>query len=268
MTAQCDAGYYCSGGAFISAPTDQVTGDICPPGSYCPVGTGVPQPCPLGTFSSQSGNQAVSACEQCTSGEYRGACLRVNSVHQVSTEVHAHCRIFKQFVCLCESVCVTTVCCSAGKHCSDVGLTAVSGDCDGGYYCPGGQETATPATHQCTLGHYCPVGSLEQVPCPAGEYQDQPTQVLAYTSVSGQSCTQSNTMLNDFIWLLSNNLFCFLFYFNFCSCSTFHNTCSCDSRFTSRYVRHARLGTTVNRELRLLLFALKDTTVKQEPLLL
>lgn len=64
-----------------------------------------------------------------------------------------------------------------GQYCGDFGLTEPSGDCTGGYYCPGGQNSSTPVDYQCTPGHKCPTGSLEQVPCQAGEYQDEFTQV-------------------------------------------------------------------------------------------
>lgn len=69
VTGPCDAGYYCTSAASVSAPTDQVTGDICPAGSYCPIGTGSPFLCPPGTFSSQTGNEAESDCTSCTPGE-------------------------------------------------------------------------------------------------------------------------------------------------------------------------------------------------------
>ena len=67
-TGPCDAGYYCSGGASVSAPTDGITGDICPTGSYCPIGTGTAELCPPGTFSNTTGNEAEGDCEQCTPG--------------------------------------------------------------------------------------------------------------------------------------------------------------------------------------------------------
>ena len=37
-TAPCSAGYYCLGGAVTATPTDNVTGNACPAGSYCPSG--------------------------------------------------------------------------------------------------------------------------------------------------------------------------------------------------------------------------------------
>ena len=37
-TGNCDAGYLCYGGASSSNPTDNVTGEACPPGGFCPPG--------------------------------------------------------------------------------------------------------------------------------------------------------------------------------------------------------------------------------------
>ena len=50
---ECDAGFYCSSGSPIRAPTAfyAANGNICPPGSYCPVGSPGPLPCPAGTYS-------------------------------------------------------------------------------------------------------------------------------------------------------------------------------------------------------------------------
>ncbi|XP_027901562.1 signal peptide, CUB and EGF-like domain-containing protein 1 [Xiphophorus couchianus] len=51
----CDTGYYCSGGAKFSKPSDGLTGDICPAGHYCPLGSTFPIPCPDGTYSNSTG---------------------------------------------------------------------------------------------------------------------------------------------------------------------------------------------------------------------
>ena len=31
----------------------------------------------------------------------------------------------------------------------------LTGECSEGYYCPGGQDTDTPAEYICPQGHYC-----------------------------------------------------------------------------------------------------------------
>lgn len=49
-------GYYCSGGAVSAMPSDGETGDICPVGHYCPMGSSYPVACPDGTYSNTTGS--------------------------------------------------------------------------------------------------------------------------------------------------------------------------------------------------------------------
>lgn len=70
VTGLCDAGYFCTSGASIKAPTDGITGNICPTGRYCPEGTSVPRLCPLGTYSNRTRNKAPNDCVQCEPGQY------------------------------------------------------------------------------------------------------------------------------------------------------------------------------------------------------
>ena len=58
----CSAGYYCTSG---DSQTD------CPEGYYCPSGTGSDwQPCPAGTFSTQTRLETADSCTQCSFGSY------------------------------------------------------------------------------------------------------------------------------------------------------------------------------------------------------
>ena len=70
---QCSAGYYCTSGAYNSTPTDGTTGNICPMGRYCEVGSITGVGCPVGTFSNQAGLQSSSECTNCTGGYYCGS---------------------------------------------------------------------------------------------------------------------------------------------------------------------------------------------------
>lgn len=68
----CHAGHYCSSQVNTSTPIGlQPYGDLCQPGYFCPEGTAeyVHNPCPNGTFSNYSGNQAESDCSLCEPGE-------------------------------------------------------------------------------------------------------------------------------------------------------------------------------------------------------
>ena len=58
---------------------------------------------------------------------------------------------------------------SAGYYCPSPAMTWPMGECEGGYYCPGGDDTPTPST-ECTMGYCCPLGSALPLPCPGGEY--------------------------------------------------------------------------------------------------
>ena len=142
MTGSCDEGYYCISSASSSAPTDGTTGNICPEGSYCPLGSSQHLFCPNGTYTNHTG---AAACYDCPAGYYcvnrdradlclpgfycpdrTGANLQAcpagtyNPVYGLSME----------------SQCTQ---CDGGKYCLTPGLSAVSGDCTAGYYCRFGE---------------------------------------------------------------------------------------------------------------------------------
>lgn len=60
----CDAGYYCPGGAVSRREV------MCPVGHYCEEGSAQPTPCPSGTMSNELGNPNITYCELCTAGYY------------------------------------------------------------------------------------------------------------------------------------------------------------------------------------------------------
>lgn len=49
-------------------PTDGLLGDVCPKGTYCPMGTAFPQPCPPGYYSNSTGNTGIEDCLLCDAG--------------------------------------------------------------------------------------------------------------------------------------------------------------------------------------------------------
>ena len=52
---RCEAGYFCLSGSSSPTPTDGVTGDICPVGTYCPEGSNKTYDCPPGTYNPTQG---------------------------------------------------------------------------------------------------------------------------------------------------------------------------------------------------------------------
>ncbi|KAA8594284.1 hypothetical protein FQN60_005118, partial [Etheostoma spectabile] len=171
----CYTGYYCSGGAVSSMPSDGVTGDICPIGHYCPMGSRFPVLCPDGTYSNTTG---AGECDDCLSGTY---CLSGEGVQPCPAGHYClgggvegilpcppgtyspHFGLSQVEQCLI---------CPAGFYCEDWGLFEPTGPCQAGYYCIAGSEGGL-----CPPAHYCPEGSASSVPCPAG----------AYTNLTGQS---------------------------------------------------------------------------------
>lgn len=58
-TGNCTAGYYCNETSTVPDQYD------CAMGYYCPQGTGVPFPCPAGTFSNTTKNTKKEDCQEC-----------------------------------------------------------------------------------------------------------------------------------------------------------------------------------------------------------
>ena len=75
MKGPCSPGFYCTLGATRPDPTDTVTGDVCPVGSYCPSGTGDTVKCPAGYFSNGTGNTVFDDCKPCTAGTIVPRCI-------------------------------------------------------------------------------------------------------------------------------------------------------------------------------------------------
>ena len=182
-TANCSANYYCIGRATEATPTDNITGNVCPKGHYCPTGTGpVPVPCPEGQFQAVT---AQSSCSQCLQGYY---C--VDGINEVICPQGFYCPTgtggawpscpageygastgYYQ-----ASQCMT---CTGGSFCDVTNLTAPAGQCDPGYYCRSGSDTTQPTgaslgdAGPCPVGHYCEIGTQEPTPCPLGTFSNQ-----------------------------------------------------------------------------------------------
>ncbi|KAM6987470.1 uncharacterized protein LKV04_010315 [Tautogolabrus adspersus] len=181
-TGVCDTGYYCSGGAVSSRPSDGVTGDICPLGHYCPMGSLSPVLCPDGTHSNTTG---AEACEDCPSGTY---CLSGEGVQPCPAGHYClgggvegilpcppgtyspHLGLNQVEQCLI---------CPAGFFCEDWGLFEPTGPCQAGYYCIAGVNFQNPDGNfstgvggACPKGRYCPEGTSLPLPCPAGTFSN------------------------------------------------------------------------------------------------
>lgn len=68
VSGPCHAGFHCTRGASVPNPTDGITGDLCPPGHFCPQGSPRPTPCPPGE-SLTDGHQQAGVCSGALRGE-------------------------------------------------------------------------------------------------------------------------------------------------------------------------------------------------------
>ena len=220
----CTAGYYCLTG---------LTPQMCPPGYYCPAGTGlVWQPCPSGTYSTQTGLANDTQCTACPGGYY---CSETNAT-VVSAECSAgyYCTEgsdtptpdvnFKGTAgpCISGHYCTirTTVpdpcplgtysntthnqnvteckSCVYGKYCGETGLSLPSGDCWAGFYClQGAKYPNNPVEDSsggpCPAGHYCPNGTSYPLGCQKGSYSPSTGAAECTPCPVGYYCLENST---------------------------------------------------------------------------
>ena len=141
VSGDCAAGFYCAGGANLPVPLDGTTGDICPAGSYCPLGSPTHYYCANGTYTNHTG---ASYCYACPQGYYCDMRDRA-----VLCPVGHYCP---------ESTGVDWQPCPAGTYNPQTGLRNVTEctQCDGGRYCltPG----RSAVSGNCTAGYFCRTG--------------------------------------------------------------------------------------------------------------
>ncbi len=165
--ANCDAGTACPKYGNIKS----YSGIVCPPGYYCPAGTGYPTqfPCPNGTYSDEYKLTDVSQCLICPKGY---ACS--NGTNRYNNQILK---------------------CAPGYYCPDGTGSPTQNPCPGGYYQPftGADDVSACATYKCPPGSFCPAGSPwpagscldgfycpegsaenTSIPCPAGTYSTGP----------------------------------------------------------------------------------------------
>lgn len=170
----CDPGFVCYGSANTSTPTDQVTGEVCPAGGYCPLGSMTSLPCPPGTFSNTSGSTNNFDCTECTPGFY---CANART-----PEPTGFCAA--GYYCPGGAKTPNDTVCPAGFYSPqgssapipcDVGTWMpheAAGECypcAAGYFCPGHGNTNVTL---CLTGLHCPEGSDDPQPCPPGTYSN------------------------------------------------------------------------------------------------
>lgn len=180
-TGDCAAGFFCVAAAVSDSPTDGVTGNTCPQGSYCPGGTSFPLTCPPGRYGSSAG---LSICDVCPA---RSVCDGTTPTTTPPCPQGSYCPGGTDTnIPLCPpgrygaapSLASADECtaCEPGVYCFSHGLTTPTGQCEAGYFCNGtavdafGRTAVGGDTFPCPAGHFCPAGTSDIEECPVGTY--------------------------------------------------------------------------------------------------
>lgn len=138
VSGDCDEGFYCTLGASTPAPYDGVTGNICPAGSYCPLGSPQHFYCANGTYTNHSGAAVCYDCPDgyyCTNRDRADPCLAgYFCPYKTGADLQPCPAGTYNPVEGMSSVGQCTQC-DGGRFCQTPALSAVSGECAAGYYC-------------------------------------------------------------------------------------------------------------------------------------
>ena len=206
-SAVCQAGHYCTLGCNTTMPvgSDFATElcGVCPAGHYCLNSTALPEKCPLGTYSAQTGRVDKSECLECPRGSFcatealtepTGLCPPGILCEPGSSASHFYAKNAtcantapKAKLCSAGRFCVegstTENTCPAGTFSSSLGLqnSTQCSPCDAGKYCPTLGQSSSNDALACAAGHFCTHGASVSSPnsesvvssngiCPAGTY--------------------------------------------------------------------------------------------------
>jgi hypothetical protein len=204
VSGSCSAGNYCPQGSSSSTQTQ------CTPGNYCPSGSGAQVTCPASSFCATAGLSIHTLCTAgsycatqglsivsgpCTGGYYCTAGSSSATQNQCPVGVYCPEGSSATVACPAGSVCATAglsnyTLCAVGSFCNRTGLSAVTGFCGVGTYCPVGSILAQP----CTAGFYCPSG-VDRFACIPGFYCPSGLSAVdrSYICIAGSYCPGGST---------------------------------------------------------------------------
>ena len=194
-TGKCDAGYLCYGKSTTPRPTDTITGEICPVGGYCEIGSSSQKACEGGYYNPDAGKKTVFDCVECTPGSYCqgqalpnvsgpcdagwycGAASTVKEQFPAEPGYYAEEGSSEQTQCLVgtynnlwhQGECMP---CTEGFYCANLGTSELADEniCPVGMWCAEGVGIPT----LCGIGTYNPTTHATRIedclPCPAGYY--------------------------------------------------------------------------------------------------
>ena len=121
----------------------------CPPGEYCEAGGTVTGTCTAGFYCRGGNVSPTPVAEACNASETAtGFCSGQCPLGHFclgGTTAPTPCGVGKYLPTLGGAKANDCLSCEAGMWCGSSGLAAVSGPCDGGYYCPGLTQITEPA---------------------------------------------------------------------------------------------------------------------------
>jgi DNA-binding beta-propeller fold protein YncE len=169
----CSAGFYCPSGSSSAA---QLT---CSSGTYCPAGSSSATVCPVSAFCSSSALANYTLCTQgsycavaglsapngtCAGGHYCGSGSSTATQNLCMNGTYCPQGSNQSTLCPVSAFCasngmVNYAPCTDGFYCNTTGLSAVSGSCLLGTYCP----ARSTAASLCAPGYFCASGSVFSV---------------------------------------------------------------------------------------------------------
>lgn len=212
--AVCKSGYVCATSAVV-------TPSNCGAGNYCPLGTIIPELCPVGTYSAALNLPDSRSCTKCPTGFYCGSkgmtsvgadsekcdagfyCIEgatrpdpTDGITGMICPAGGYCLKGATSVSSCPSgkynpeegakVSDSCIVCLPGKYCFGSANPAPTGSCTEGYYCPAG--SSSPTQMPAPAGYYAPTGSDFAIPCPRGTYQPSDRQPSCINCPAGAYC--------------------------------------------------------------------------------
>jgi hypothetical protein len=184
-TVPCPAGMNCAPGADAVA---------CAPGFYCATGAIAAMPCTQGSYCAVAGLSAPNGT--CDGGFFCTAGSSTATQNLCSSGTYCPRGSFQTTTCPVRAFCASDglanyTLCTPGYFCNATGLSAVSGACEAGAYCP----LASLVPVHCPAGAFCASAAMSvPTPCIPGSY----CATAALTAgtgacVSGQYCPAAST---------------------------------------------------------------------------
>jgi len=176
----CGAGYFCTATTRTLCRPDQ-----SPLSFYCPSNQWSKVDCPNGQVTDVIGAETSADCVSCPPGYYCPNDLSLSKTVECKAGFYCSGGAYKDDgtgsgtgACLDKHYCPSgtnePIKCTPGRYCSGTGLQAPTGDCNAGYYCLAGSNTATPTDgvmgNTCPAGSYCVAGSSIFTQCPSGTF--------------------------------------------------------------------------------------------------